>query len=106
MPELCRYQGLNGDEPFSIWFAKLRDNDAKAKIRMRLHQLASGNFGDWASVGDGVFELRIHYGPGYRIYCGRHGPNLIVLLCGGNKDTQPEDIRRAKYMWSNWRDQQ
>lgn len=106
MLELCRYQGANGDEPFSNWFSKLRDNDAKAKIRMRLHQLASGHFGDWASVGDGVIELRIHFRPGYRIYCGRYGPNLTVLLCGGSKDTQSEDIRRAKNMWADWRHQQ
>ena len=62
-----------------------------------------GNFGDARSVGDGVFEMRIHYGPGYRIYFIREGTTVVVLLCGGDKDSQSRDIRRAKGLAENWR---
>ncbi len=73
---------------------------------MRLRQLELGNFGDCAPVGEGVIELRIHFGSGYRIYCGRYGTEVILLLSGGDKRSQTEDIRRAKGMWADWKERQ
>jgi putative addiction module killer protein len=80
--------------------ATLRDKLAKIRIVARLSQVEAGNLGDCQSVGDGVVELRIHVGPGYRVYCGRYGEFWIVLLCGGDKASQVQDITRAKAYWS------
>ena len=74
-----------------------------ARINVRLRNAALGNFGDVAPVGDGVSEMRIHYGPGYRLYFIRRGPAIIVLLCGGDKASQQRDIRRARTMAPDWR---
>jgi putative addiction module killer protein len=79
------------------------DKMAQARIRVRLQQVRSGNFGDRASVGSGVLELRIHIGPGYRVYFGRQGQLIVILLCGGNKSTQATDIKRAKAFWLEWK---
>jgi len=76
--------------------AGLRDYRARAKIAARIDRLALGNPGDVAPVGEAISELRIHYGPGYRVYFARRGPTLIVLLCGGEKSTQTKDIKTAK----------
>ena len=86
---------------FSDWMANLRDHHARAKIAARIDRLAFGNPGDVASVGDGVSELRIHSGPGYRVYFVRRGATLIVLLCGGDKTTQTQDIKTAKMLAAN-----
>ena len=83
-------------EIFAEWMAGLRDIRARAKIAVRIDRLASGNAGDVAPVGEGISELRIHYGPGYRVYFIRQGLALIVLLCGVDKSTQTKDIRTAK----------
>jgi putative addiction module killer protein len=81
---------------FLQWMTRLRDPRAKAKIAARIDRLAFGNPGDVAAVGDGVSELRIHYGPGYRVYFVQRRELLIVLLCGGDKNSQAKDIRSAK----------
>jgi putative addiction module killer protein len=83
-------------ETFRKWERKLKDQKAKAAIAARVFRLAHGLPGDVASVGDGVSELRIHYGPGYRVYFRRHGRATIILLCGGDKSTQDRDVKRAK----------
>ena len=85
-------------ERFIVWLNGLRDARAVAKIAIRIKRLADGNFGDVAPVGDGVSELRIHYGPGYRVYFVRRGEVLVILLCGGDKSTQDRDIATAKAM--------
>jgi putative addiction module killer protein len=77
------------------WFQSLRDQKAKAKINIRLRRLATGNPGDVKPVGQGVSELRIPYGPGYRVYFIQHGKTLIMLLAGGDKKTQKQDIKTA-----------
>ena len=81
---------------FDKWLKKLKDQNAKARIAARIQRLAFGNPGDAKPVGEGVSELRIDYGPGYRIYCLQRGKALIVLLCGGDKSTQAADIATAK----------
>ena len=83
-------------EEFSEWLAALRDSRAKAKVLVRIDRLSHGNPGDVAPVGEGVSELRINYGPGYRIYYVQRGKRYILLLAGGNKSTQDRDIARAK----------
>lgn len=83
-------------EDFDRWIDRLRDRQARARILERVRRLAIGNPGDVAPVGDGVSELRIHYGPGYRVYFVQRGSALIVVVAGGDKDSQQADIRRAK----------
>jgi len=89
---------------FSNWLSGLRDPRAKAKIAARVDRLAIGNPGDVQPVGEGISELRIHYGPGYRVYFMKRGKTLIVLLCGGNKSTQSKDIKAAKILAANLED--
>ncbi len=84
----------------------LRDKLAQARIRIRLRQVQAGNFGDSEPVGEGVIELRVHVGAGYRVYCGRHGKTVVLLLCGGDKSSQVADIKRAKELWSEWKRRQ
>lgn len=83
---------------FASWLAGLRDIRAKAKILKRIDRAASGNLGDVATIGAGVSEMRIFYGPGYRLYFAQRGTSLILLLCGGDKSTQRSDILEAKKM--------
>lgn len=82
-------------ETYSTWFAKLRDRQARARIDVRIRRLSLGNPGDVKPVGEGVSELRINYGPGYRVYFVRRRKAVIVLLAGGDKRTQNKDIRTA-----------
>jgi putative addiction module killer protein len=104
--ELVYYRDDNGRSPFVEWISSLRDKIAKARIASRMRQIESGNFGDSKPVGEGVTELRIHVGAGYRVYCGRRGQNCVILLCGGDKDSQPKDIARAKALWADWKRRQ
>jgi putative addiction module killer protein len=83
---------------FTDWLSELRDDKAVARIEVRIRRLSLGNPGDAKSVGEGVNELRIDYGPGYWVYYKRHGDVIIILLCGGNKSTQHKDIERAKQL--------
>ena len=80
---------------YARWFTRLKDREARARILIRIRRLSLGNPGDAKSVGGGVFELRIDYGPGYRVYFVRRGETLIILLSGGDKSTQTADIRAA-----------
>lgn len=85
-------------EVFKKWFASLPDIKAKARIDVRIKRLALGNAGDVAPVGEGVSELRIFYGPGYRVYFKNTGKEIVILLCGGDKSTQNRDIETAKHL--------
>ncbi len=97
------YQTEEGRSPFSEWIHRLEDCAARARIRARLARLRLGNFGDTNSLGDGLQELRIPYGPGYRVYFGRAGTRLVLLLCGGTKRTQSRDIEQARSYWRDYR---
>jgi len=95
-----------GKIPFREWLHSLRDIRARAKIRVRLNRIRLGNFGDARPVGDGVYELRINYGPGYRVYYARTGRYVILLLCGGNKSSQKRDIAKAKAYFADYKQRQ
>ena len=86
---------------FAAWLDRLRDQRAKAIIAARIDRLAQGNAGDVAPIGDGLSELRIHYGPGYRVYFLKRGKIIMILLCGGDKKTQNKDIKAAKQIASD-----
>jgi putative addiction module killer protein len=95
---------LKQTDTFRKWRLKLKDERARSAIASRLDRLAFGHMGDAEPVGEGVSELRIHYGPGYRVYFQRRGAVLIVLLCGGDKKTQARDIEMAKKLAKEWSD--
>ena len=80
---------------FTHWFSRLRDSVAQTRIDVRIERLLQGNLGDVRPVGEGVSEMRINYGPGYRVYYTQHGPTVVVLLAGGDKGSQERDIRLA-----------
>jgi putative addiction module killer protein len=88
--------------PFDKWINKLKDKRAKSRILIRLDRVKEGNLGNYKSLGDDIYELRIPEGKGYRIYYGHEDDTLILLLCGGNKSSQSKDIKQAKKYWSNY----
>ncbi len=89
-------------ETFRLWEARLKDRRARTMIATRLARMAAGLEGDASPVGEGVSELRIHYGPGYRVYFQKRGAVLVVLLCGGDKGSQKRDIDTAKKLANQW----
>lgn len=97
--EIEYYRTEKGRKPFKDWLESLRDVRARAKVRVRLDRARLGNFGDRKQVGNGVWEIRIHHGPGYRVYFGLEGNRLVLLLLGGDKSTQQKDIDLATEYW-------
>lgn len=89
---------------FDRWLSDLRDRNAKSRIEARIRRLSLGNPGDVKPVGEGVSEMRIDYGPGYRVYYQRRGMLIAILLCGGGKSTQDQDIVQAKAIAAQWKD--
>lgn len=87
---------------FLQWTVRLKDRRARYLIAARIDRLAFGHFGDAKPVGQGVIELRIHFGPGYRVYFQRRGETIVLLLCGGEKGTQAKDIEKAKRLAEEW----
>jgi putative addiction module killer protein len=96
---------VNRTEVFDTWLAELADLRARAKILVRVRRAERGHFGDVKRLEDGVSEMRIDCGPGYRVYFAREGRMVYLLLCGGNKSTQQADIKHAKTMWSAIREE-
>ena len=88
---------------FSKWLSGLKDRQAQMRVYVRLDRLSLGNFSDAGPIGEGLSELRIHYGPGYRLYYIQRGMR-VVMLCGGNKSSQPRDIEKAKIIAKEWKD--
>ena len=103
MFELREYLSENGQSPFDNWLIGLRDIKARARIDTRLNRASLGNLGDCESIGGGIFELRIFYGPGYRVYYSLVGENVMLLLLGGTKGTQKRDIKIAKAYLADYR---
>jgi putative addiction module killer protein len=100
--EIKKLELQSGIVPFDEWFDSLRDVRMQAAVDARLTRVRAGNFGDCKSVGGGVFELRISFGPGLRVYYGLHGQKIVVLVGGGDKRSQPRDIRRAQEVWKQF----
>ncbi len=98
------YVDANGNEPFTDWLTELKDQKSRERIRVRLRRLESGLYGDCEPVGDGVSELRLFFGPGYRVYFGEDEGHLVILLCGGDKGSQKRDIRTAKAYWKEYKE--
>ena len=97
------YQDSAGNEPFTKWLKSLRDPTTRRRILKRLYRVESGNYGDYKNLGDGVNELRFFFGAGYRVYFGEDGDTIVILLCGGDKDSQPKDIENAKIYWKEYK---
>ena len=103
MVEILQYETEEGDCPFEVWFDDL-DVQAALKVTTAIARMEAGNFGDVKPVGQGVSERRIPFGPGYRLYFGRDGDKLVILLNGGTKKRQQKDIENAHAYWSNYQE--
>jgi putative addiction module killer protein len=90
------YLDENGQDVLIVWLKAVHDRKAVTRIIWRLDRVREGNFGDHKSLGNGIWELRIHYGPGYRIYYSLYGKTIVLLFCAGEKSSQVEDVARAK----------
>ena len=102
--EIQIYRTLNDRQPFIEWLESIRDANTRERIQARATRLKFGNFGDFKSVGNGIYELRLNFGPGYRIYFGQVSSTIILLLCGGDKSSQVRDIERAKNYWLQYKE--
>ena len=100
--EVLIYTTPNGRSPYRQWYARIKDQKAQIALSNRITRLRTGNFGDFKRLDAGLYELRIHHGPGYRIYFGVFQNDLVILLCGGAKGTQQRDITRAKNYWNDF----
>lgn len=101
--DLREYETTEGRSPFSDWFEDL-DAAAAAKVTTALTRLGLGNTSNVKGVGSAVFELKIDFGPGYRVYFGKDGPDIVILLGGGTKKKQPRDISHARACWQDYKD--
>ena len=102
MPEIRYYVAIDGRQPFAEWFADL-ESVARAKVTRAIIRLEQGNFSNVKSVGEGVFEYRIDFGPGHRVYFGQDGQTLVILLTGGTKKQQQRDIDKAHAYWRDYK---
>jgi putative addiction module killer protein len=102
--ELRYYRTEEGKEPFIDWLGSLKDRVGRAHITNRLNRVTLGNYGDCDPVGGGVYELKIHSGPGYRVYFSEQERTILLLLLGGSKRTQDKDIKKAKQYWTEFRE--
>lgn len=102
---IAYYTDEHGNKPFREWLQGLRDHMAAVRIRARLTRVRAGNFGSVRNVGEGVVELKIDHGPGYRVYYAIDAGTVVLLLCGGDKRTQQRDIESAQRFWKNHQEQ-
>ncbi len=98
------YVDPDGKEPYTRWLNRLRDRRTKNRIIQRVRRIKLGNFGDHRALGEGVYELRLFFGPGYRVYFAEADNTLVILLCGGHKGSQQQDIERAKTYWKHYQE--
>jgi putative addiction module killer protein len=98
------YRDIKGKSPYTTWISSLKDIRGVQRIEARLTNLQKGNFGVARSVGGGVMELKIDFGPGYRVYFAREGSSVVILLCGGDKNSQSKDIRLAQDYWADYKE--
>ena len=101
--EVDYYETENGKSPFGDWLFSLKDKEGRRKIKSRIDRVILGNMGSCEPVGEGVMELKIDFGPGYRVYFGQVGNKLVVLLNGGDKGSQEKDIKTAHAYWADYR---
>lgn len=101
--ELVFYADENGNEPFQLWLDDLRDAKNRRRIISRLVRVQQGNYGDVEPIGEGLSELRFFFGAGYRVYFGEDAGNIVVILCGGDKSSQSQDIENAKAYWQEYK---
>ena len=99
---ILHYRTIEGRFPYREWVESIADKTVRAAVLARVDRLAFGAFGDWKAVGEGVCELRVHFGAGNRVYFGRDGRAVVILLCGGEKRSQSADIKRAKNYWRDY----
>ena len=99
--EVREYLSHRGDSPFSDWLSNL-DPRTRGRIRARINRIRSGNFGNCKRLGSKIWELKLDFGPGYRVYFGRIGRLVVLLLCGGDKSTQTQDINVAEALWKDY----
>ena len=102
MYEINNYLTESEQDPYAKWLFKLPDRQAKARVIVRVDRMSTGNFGDVKPLGDGVWEARIDWGPGYRVYYAIAGKKIILLLLGGDKRKQNSDVLTAKEYWADW----
>ena len=102
MHDIQTYRSPDGREPYAQWLARLTDRQARARVLVRVQRMAAGNFGDCKPLDGGVWELRIDWGPGYRVYYALAGRRVVLLLAGGDKRRQQADIATALKCWQDW----
>ena len=105
LKEVRLFRTKLGRIPFMEWLQALPDLRARQKIQARIDRVSLGDLGDAKSVGEGIHELKINFGPGYRLYCGFDGDAVVILVLGGTKGTQNEDIQKAKAFWSEYKNE-
>lgn len=100
---ICEYIDAKGNSPYAEWLRNLRDMKARARVMLQVDRMELGLLGDSRPIGAGLSELRIHYGPGFRVYYAKVGARSYLLLCAGDKSSQAGDIKRAKALWKDYR---
>jgi putative addiction module killer protein len=97
------YKDVFGNEPFTLWIQSIKDKAVKARIQQRIRRIELGNFGDHKLLSQGVWELKLDFGPGYRVYYGEDNHKIVILICGGDKKLQQNDIEKAKQYWREYK---
>jgi putative addiction module killer protein len=97
------YRDKFGKEPYTIWIKSLKDSTTKARIEQRVRRIENGNFGNHKSVGEGVWELKLDFGPGYRVYFVHENDQIVILLCAGSKNSQQRDVAQAQSYWKEYK---
>lgn len=102
--EIRKFETSDNKVPFDEWFTGIRDNQTRARIEVQIDRLSLGNFSNCGPAREGVIEIKMNFGPGYRVYFGRDGCTLVILLAGGKKDTQDADMKLARRYWREYND--